>query len=83
MILEVIGEQISFVLNNPLRCWIIALLKSHRALSSSDLASLLHISLGRCYYHLENLAGLIKQDNQNRYILTEEGLRIFHLLAEA
>jgi len=68
-------------LKNPLRCWIIELLKSHRALSSSDLASLLNISLGRCYYHLDNLTGLVKQDKEKRYFLSEEGIKAFQLLS--
>jgi len=71
-----------FALSNPLRCWIIELLKSHRALSSSDLASILNISLGRCYYHLDNLTGLVKQDKEQRYFLSEEGIIAFQLLVE-
>ena len=74
--------KICFALNNPLRCWIIELLKSRRAISSSNLANLLHISLGRCYYHLENLMDLVKQDKEQRYILSEEGIRAFQLLVE-
>jgi predicted transcriptional regulator len=69
-------------LKNPLRCWIIELLKSHRALTSSELASLLHISLGRCYYHLDNLTGLVKQDKEKRYFLSEEGIKAFQLLSQ-
>ena len=69
-----------FALSNPLRCWIIELLKSHRALSSSDLASKLNISLGRCYYHLDNLTGLIKQDKEHRYFLSEEGIRALSII---
>jgi len=74
--------KIFFALNNPLRCWIIELLKSQGALSSANLASLLHISLGRCYYHLENLTDLVMQDEECRYILSEEGIRAFQLLVE-
>ena len=74
-------EKMYFALKNPLRCWIIGLLKSQRALSSSDLASLLHISLARCSYHLDNLTGLVKQDKEKRYFLSEEGLRAFQLLS--
>ena len=71
-----------FALSNPLRCWIIELLKSNRAISSSDLARILHISLGRCYYHLDNLTGLVKQDKEQRYFLSEEGIIAFQLLVE-
>ena len=80
MTLQESQEKMYFALKNPLRCWIIGLLKSHRALSSSDLASLLHISLARCYYHLDNLTGLVKQDEDKRYFLSEEGIRAFQLL---
>ena len=82
MSLQEIQLKMHFALKNPLRCWIIELLKSHRALSSSDLAGLLHISLGRCYYHLDNLAGLVEQDQEKRYSLTKEGTRAFHLLID-
>ncbi|MGD9131060.1 MAG: helix-turn-helix domain-containing protein [Candidatus Bathyarchaeota archaeon] len=68
-------------LKSPLRCWIIELLKSHRALSSSELASLLNISLGRCCYHLDNLTGLVEQDKKKRYFLSEEGKEAFQLLS--
>jgi Mn-dependent DtxR family transcriptional regulator len=81
MILQENQEKIYFALKNPLRCWIIGLLKSHRALSSSDLASLLHVSLSRCHYHLDNLTGLVIQDKENRYFLSEEGIRAFQLLS--
>ena len=74
--------KICFALTNPLRCLIIELLKSYGALCSSDLTSLLHISLGRCHYHFENLTGLVKKDNEQRYLLSEEGMRAFHLLVD-
>jgi len=72
--------KMCLALKSPLRCWIIELLKSHRALNMSDLAGLLHISSGRCHYHLANLAGLVKQDEKKRYFLSEEGIRAFQLL---
>lgn len=67
-------------INNPLRRLIIDLLKSHRSLSSSDLAQILHISVTRCVYHLENLKDLVSQDNQNRYFLSDEGKKAYQLL---
>jgi RNA:NAD 2'-phosphotransferase (TPT1/KptA family) len=36
--------------------------------------------LGRCCYHLDNLTGLVKQDKEKRYFLSEEGIRAFQLL---
>jgi DNA-binding IclR family transcriptional regulator len=50
-------------------------------LNLSDLANLLNISSGRCYYHLDNLAGLVKQDKEHRYFLSEEGVRASQLLS--
>jgi predicted transcriptional regulator len=69
-----------FALKNPLRCWIIELLESNEALTSSELAYLLHISLARCCYHLDNLSGLVEQDNKNRYFLNNEGLKASEML---
>jgi predicted transcriptional regulator len=76
------GNQLSlqFALNNPLRCWIIELLKSNGALSSSELANLLRISLARCCYHLDNLIGLVEKDNKNRYFLSNKGLQASKIL---
>jgi hypothetical protein len=73
-------EKLYFALNNPLRCWIIGLLKSYKALSSSDLAKILHVNLSRCHYHLENLNDLVAQDKENRYYLSEEGIQAAQLL---
>ena len=74
--------KICFALTNPLRCLIIELLKSYGALSLSDLAGLLHISLGRCHYHLDNLVGLVNQNKEQRYFLSAEGIRVFQLLVD-
>ena len=75
-------EKIYFALNNPIRSWIIELLKSYNALNSSDLANLLHISLSRCCYHLDNLNDLVKQDNEQRYYLSKQGIEAYQLLVE-
>lgn len=67
-------------LNNPLRCLIIDLLKSHKCLTSSEIAEILHINLSKCIYHLQNLSDLVQQDKQNRYFLSNEGKKAFQLL---
>ena len=72
--------KIYLALKNPLRCWIVELLKAYGALNLSELASLLNISLGRCYYHLDNLNGLILQNKEQRYFLSDEGIRAFQLI---
>lgn len=78
------GNQVTmfFVMNNSLRCWIIRLLKSNRTLKSTDIADLLHISLSRCHYHLDNMNGLVEQDEENHYSLSKEGMRAFQLLSQ-
>ena len=75
-------EKTYFALNNPLRSWIIELLQSYKALTLSDLAGFLHISLGRCCYHLDNLNGLVKQDKQQRYFLSDDGLQAYNSFVE-
>ena len=69
--------KIYLSLHNPLRCLIIDLLKSHRCLTSSEIADMLHINLNKCIYHLQNLNDLVQKDNQNRYSLTNKGKKIF------
>ena len=66
------------VLRNPVRSEIIRLLGERGALSFSELReSLPKMSVGTLYYHLEVLRGLVEQDKQRRYRLTEEGVRVF------
>lgn len=69
-----------FALKHPLRCCIVDLLRANGALNSSELSNLLSISLGRCVYHLDNLNDLIKKDKKQRYLLSEEGVRVYKLL---
>ena len=76
-------EKIFFVLQHPIRRWIIELLNTNNLLSSSDLAKLLHIDLSRCCYHLENLNGLVNQDSKSRYFLNKEGKRAYLLLKKS
>ena len=73
--------KIIFALKHPLRCWIIELLKVNGALNSSELSNLLNISLSRCFYHLDNLTDLLKQDKKQRYILSEKGITAHKLLS--
>ena len=72
--------NIYFALKNPIRSWMIQLLNSNKGYSSSDLAELLNISLSRCCYHLDNLSGLVKQDDENRYFLSIKGKKAFEIL---
>ena len=80
MSLEKSSEIICLALNHPLRRWIIELLEAYGTLSSSELRSLLNISPGRLYYHLENLVGLIEQDENQQNMLSVEGKKAYRLL---
>jgi predicted transcriptional regulator len=80
MSLEKSSEIICLALNHPLRRWIIELLEAHGTLGALELRSLLNISPGRLYYHLENLAGLIEKDENQQYMLSVEGKKAYRLL---
>lgn len=80
MNLEKCSRTICLALNHPVRRWIIELLEARGILSGSELRCLLNISSGRLYYHLENLVGLIEQDENQQYLLTMEGKRAYRLL---
>jgi len=69
-----------FALNHPIRRSIIEILNPNRALNSTELSSLLNISLCRCFYHLDNLTDLIKQDKKQRILLSEKGINAYNLL---
>jgi hypothetical protein len=58
----------------------VELLEIRGTLGSSELKELLNIGPGKLYYHLENLGGLIEQDEERRYRLSEKGKEAYHLL---
>jgi hypothetical protein len=78
--LEKSSELICLALNHPLRRWIIELLEARGTLSGSEFRSLLNISPGRLHYHLDNLVGLIEQDENQQYMLSVEGKRAYRIL---
>lgn len=80
MSLEKSSEIICLALSHSLRRWIIELLEACGSLSGWELRSLLNITPGRLYYHLENLVGLVEKDENQRYMLSVEGKRAYRLL---
>lgn len=80
MSLEKSSVAICLALNHPLRRLIIELLEGRESLSRSELKSILNISPGRLCYHLENLVGLIEQDEHQQYVLSVEGKKAYRLL---
>jgi hypothetical protein len=73
-------RKIYHALNHPLRRRIVELLEAHGTLGSSELKDLLNIGPGKLYYHLENLRGLVEQDEERRYRLSREGKEAYQLL---
>ena len=82
MMLHEKQTKIDFVLNNSLRFSIIELLMSHMALSSTEIATLLPISLDKCCYYLDNLNDLIEKDEEERYLLNNNGLHDYNLIVQ-
>jgi DNA-binding transcriptional ArsR family regulator len=73
-------QRLYHALNHPLRREIVELLYGRGSLSSSELKELLNIGPGKLYYHLENLGGLIEQDENQKYRLSKEGKEAYQLL---
>lgn len=72
--------KIYHALSHPVRRRIVELLETRGTLGSSELKELFNIGPGKLYYHLENLGGLVEQDEEKRYRLSEEGKEAYHLL---
>jgi len=73
-------QKLYHALNHPIRREIVELLRVRGSLSSSELKELLNIGPGKLYYHLENLGGLIEQDENQKYKLSEKGREAYQLL---
>lgn len=72
--------KIYHALNHPVRRRIVELLEVRGILGSSELKELLNIGPGKLYYHLENLGGLVEQDEERRYRLSKEGKEAYQLI---
>jgi hypothetical protein len=67
-------------LRHPLRKRIIEVLGERGRVSFTDLKREVDIGVGKLYYHLEILGGLVVQDEGRRYMLSGEGRRALELL---
>jgi DNA-binding transcriptional ArsR family regulator len=70
------SENISKVysaLGNPYRRQIVQLLKEQRKLGFKELHAALKISVGALYHHLDMLQGIVAQDSERKYVLTDQG----------
>jgi DNA-binding transcriptional ArsR family regulator len=70
------GETISkfySALSNPYRRQIVQLLREKRKLGFKELHQALMISVGALYHHLDMLEGIIAQESDRKYVLTDHG----------
>ncbi len=70
------GESISkfySALGNPYRRQIVQLLREKRKLGFKELHQALKISVGALYHHLDMLEGIVAQDHDRKYVLTDQG----------
>jgi DNA-binding transcriptional ArsR family regulator len=65
--------RIYAALGNPYRRKIVALLKTQGRLGFKDLHEGLGISVGALYHHLDMLEGVVGQDKDKKYVLTDQG----------
>ena len=60
-------------LGDPYRRQIVQLLREKRKLGFKELHQALKISVGSLYHHLEMLEGIVAQDPDRKYVLTDHG----------
>ena len=70
-------------LANPIRRKIVDILKAKQKAGFKDLHESLIISVGTVYHHLEALEGIVAQDQEKKYLLTEHGKRALETLSES
>ena len=68
------------IVSHPLRRRIVELLGDEGPQGFTQIKKRLDVRVGTLYYHFDMLAGLIKQDPQKRYMLTEAGKDAYHKL---
>ena len=70
------GQDISRLysaLGNPYRRQIVQILREKRKVGFKELHSALKISVGALYHHLDMLEGIVGQDPDKKYVLTDQG----------
>ena len=75
-------EKLYSILGNPHKRKIIALIGRKGQVSFTELRRSLKMSVGNLYYNLDHLRGIIYQDENRKYALTEEGQKIYKVLIE-
>jgi DNA-binding transcriptional ArsR family regulator len=68
-------------LGNPYRRQIVQLLREKRKLGFKELHQALKISVGALYHHLDMLEGIVAQDSDRKYVLTDQGRSMIETLS--
>jgi DNA-binding transcriptional ArsR family regulator len=68
-------------LANPIRRQIVQILKQRGKAGFKELHDTLKISVGALYHHLDSLEGLVAQEANRKYVLTEEGRAAINVLS--
>jgi hypothetical protein len=71
------------VLGHPLRRQLIKVLGEKLTMSFTDLKSTLNVSVGTLYYNLDLLKGIVEQNVNKKYVLTNKGKLAYRLLVES
>jgi DNA-binding transcriptional ArsR family regulator len=71
------------VLGHPLRRQVIKVLGEKSSVSFTDLKSTLNVSVGTLYYNLDLLKGIVEQNANKKYVLTNKGKLAYRLLVES
>lgn len=74
------ADQIYKALGHPHRKRIIEILGKSGKSGFKELHEALNISVGALYHHVDALTGIIEQDPQRKYVLTEQGRLAYKLL---
>jgi len=71
---EVNWSGLNKILNDPIRRSILGLLAENRALTYTEIMTILHVTnTGKLNYHLKSLDALVAKDEEGKYYLTERG----------
>lgn len=73
MSIKLIAKDLYKQLSHPIRREIVSLLSNNGAMSVTAILDKLDMSPGNFYYHIRFLKGLVRQDENGQYYLTEVG----------
>jgi len=71
------------IMSHPMRRRVVELLGDEGPMGFTQIKNRLDVRVGTLYYHFDILAGLVAQDSQKRYMLTEAGKDAYRKLRSA